>query len=170
MILFKSYYTTKYILISNYFSFYNSLYLFCKPVKFKYKVFLIAIGKMRVNEIMNKAIVVDHDMNLKEAAQIMSNRNIGSLIVLKNNKIAGIITERDILKNISSLGRRISGVMSKKVVTLDHGESLDNAALIMTENKVKRLPIVDGNRLVGIITATDIVANSDVLSEDFFLD
>ncbi len=125
---------------------------------------------MRVNEIMNKAIAIDHDVSVKEAAKIMSNKNIGSLIVLNKDKIIGIITDRDILKNISSLGKRISIVMSKNVITIDHNESLDNASLIMTENKIKRLPVVDKGKLVGVITATDIVANSDLLNEDFLFD
>lgn len=125
---------------------------------------------MKIKEIMNKAIAIDHEVSVREAAKIMSNRNIGSLIVLRKNKIAGIITERDILKNISSLGRKITSVMSKNVVTADQGDSVDNAALIMTERKVKRLPIISNGRLVGIITATDIVANSDLLNEDFFFD
>ena len=125
---------------------------------------------MKVKEVMNKVVVIDKDVNLKQASQIMSNKNIGSLVVLKNNKIVGIITERDILKNISSLGKKITSAMSKSVVTMDHNESLDNAALVMTEKKVKRIPVTDKGKLVGIITATDIIANSDVLNEDFFFD
>ncbi len=125
---------------------------------------------MKIKEVMNKAIAIEHNISVKEAAKIMSDKNIGSLIVLKNNKIAGIITDKDILKNISSLGRKISSVMSKNVVTIDHEESLDTAALIMTERKIKRLPVFDNGKLVGIVTATDIIANSDLLNEDFLLD
>jgi len=125
---------------------------------------------MRIKEIMNKAIVIEHDVSVKEAARIMSARNIGSLIVLNKNKIAGIITERDIMENVSCLGKKISCIMKKNVITIDHTESLENAALIMTERKVKRLPVVDNGKLVGIVTATDIVANSDLLNEDFLLD
>jgi len=125
---------------------------------------------MKIKDVMNKAIAVDHDVSVREAAKIMSDRNIGSLIVLKNNKIVGIITERDILKNVGDIGKRISAVMSRGVITIDHKASLDNAALIMNEKKIKRLPVVDDNKLVGIITATDIIANSDGLNEDFFFD
>jgi len=125
---------------------------------------------MKVSEIMNKVIAIDHEVSVKEAAKIMSNRNIGSLVVLKKNKIVGIMTERDILKNISSLGRKIASVMSKNVVTIEQGETMDNAALIMTEKKIKRLPVIDKGKLIGIITGTDIVANSDVLNEDFLFD
>ena len=125
---------------------------------------------MKISEIMNKAIAVDSDISLKEDAKIMSDRNIGSLIVLKNDKIAGIITEKDVIKNISSLGKKISSVMSKNVITANHDESLDNAALMMTEKRIKRLPVVDRGKLVGMITATDIIANSDILNEEFLFD
>lgn len=125
---------------------------------------------MKVNDIMNKAIAVEHEISLKEAAQIMSKRNIGSLIVLKKDKIAGIITERDIMKNICSIDKKISSVMSKNVITIDHDDSIDNTALLMTGHKIKRLPVLEKGKLIGIITATDIVANSDILNEDFLLD
>jgi len=125
---------------------------------------------MKIKDVMNKVIVIEHDVSVKEAAQIMSNKNIGSLVVLKNNKIVGIITEKDIMKNISFLGKKISVIMAKNVVTVDRNESIDNAALIMTERKIRRLPVVDGDKLVGIITSTDIIANSDILNEDFFFD
>ncbi len=125
---------------------------------------------MQVKEIMNKAVVIEHDVSVKEAAKIMSSRNIGSLIFLKNNKIKGIITEKDILRNISSLNKKISSIMSKNVITINQDESLDNAALLMTEKKIKRLPVMNNEKLVGIITATDIIANSDLLNEDFFFE
>jgi len=131
---------------------------------------LFLLNSMKVKEVMNKAVVIDHDMSLKEAAVIMSNRNIGSLIVLKNNKIAGIITEKDIMSNISSLSKSVSSAMNKNVVTIEKNESLDNAAFLMTEKKIKRLPVTDKESLVGIITATDIIANSDILNEAFFLE
>ena len=125
---------------------------------------------MKVEEVMNKAIAIEHDISVKEAAQIMSKKNIGSLIILKKDKIAGIITEKDIMKNISSLDKKISSVMSKNVITVEHNDSIDNAALIITGHKIKRLPVLEKGKLVGIITATDIVANSDILNEDFLLD
>lgn len=125
---------------------------------------------MKIKEVMNKAIVTEPDISAKQAAKIMSSRKIGSLIILKKNKVEGIVTERDILRNVSQLGRKVSNIMTSKVTMIESGESLENAALIMTENKIKRLPVVEKGKLVGIITATDIVANSDLLNEDFLLD
>lgn len=126
---------------------------------------------MKVSEIMNKAFVVESSMSLKNAAKIMSDKNIGSLIVLKKNEdIAGILTERDIMKNIGKQGNKISSVMSENVVTIEASDNVDNAAMIMAKNKIKRLPVVKNGKLVGIITSTDILANSNSINEDFFLD
>lgn len=125
---------------------------------------------MKVSEIMNKAIVIEEDINLRQAAKVMSDKNIGSLIVMKGEKIIGIITERDIMKNVNKLGEKISSVMSKEVITIEHNESLDNAAILMAEHKIKRLPVIKKNELVGIVTATDLLANSDSLAEDFLLE
>ena len=125
---------------------------------------------MRVDEVMNKAIAIDSDVSLKQAAKIMSDKNIGSLIVLKKDKIAGIVTEKDVIKNVSNLGRKISSIMAKSVLTVENNDSIDNAAAIMDSRKIKRLPVLEKGKLVGIITATDIIANSDVLNEEFLFD
>lgn len=126
---------------------------------------------MKVKDIMNKAIVVDFDISLKEAAKIMSDKNIGSLIVLKDNKIIGIITENDIVRNVSNLDRKISQIMSKRVLTINEDEDIDNAAELMGKNKIKRVPVIDKNgRLTGIVTTTDLIAHSEDLNEDFFFE
>ena len=125
---------------------------------------------MKVSEIMNKAFVVDDNVSLKQAVSIMSEKGIGSLIIMKKDKIIGIVTERDILKNVTKLGNKISQVMSKSVVTIDEKETMDNAALVMAKNKIKRLPVLRRGMLVGIITATDVLANSGSLNEEFLLD
>jgi CBS domain-containing protein len=125
---------------------------------------------MKVKEIMNKAFVVDDDISLKAAAKMMSDKNIGCLTVMKNDKIAGIITEKDVMKNVSRLGDRISGIMSRDVTTIGKNDTLEEAAEIMAQKKIKRLPVVNKGELVGIITATDILAHSDDLNEEFFFD
>src|SRR3989338_7223919 len=125
---------------------------------------------MKVSELMKKAIVVEEGISLKNAAKIMSEKAIGSLIVVKGEKIAGIITERDILKNVDQLSSKLSKVMSKNVITISPKKSIDEAALLMSESKIKRLPVVDNGEIVGIITATDIIVHSDALNEDFLIE
>jgi len=126
---------------------------------------------MKIKDIMNKAVIIDSDITIKNAAQLMSRLGIGSLILLNGKEIKGIITERDIIKNVSSLNKKISSVMTKKVITIDLNKSLDETTSVMTKHKIKRLVVTKQNKLAGIITATDIIANSDILNEDmmFFL-
>lgn len=126
---------------------------------------------MKIKEIMNKAVAVDHNITLKQAAKIMSNKNIGCLIAVKGTKILGILTERDIMKNISNSNERIASIMAKKVITIDKEDDIDEAALLMTKNKIRRLPVVDENKkLIGIVTSTDLLANSEDISEEFLFD
>lgn len=125
---------------------------------------------MKVSEVMNKALAIDDKTSAKEAAKIMSDKNVGSLIVMKREKIVGIVTERDILKNVSKLGARVSAIMSSNVITIDQNDSLESAAELMAEKKIKRLPVVSKGELAGIVTATDILANSNSLNENFFFD
>lgn len=124
---------------------------------------------MQVSEVMNKVMVIENNLKVKEAARIMSDKKIGSLVILEKDKIAGIITERDILRNVNELSKSVSKIMSKNVITVDEHESLDNAAILMAENKIKRLPVTHKGKLVGIVTATDLLANSDSLNENFLL-
>jgi CBS domain-containing protein len=126
---------------------------------------------MKIKEVMNKAFAIDYDASIKEAARIMGTRDIGSLVVVNGNKITGIITERDIIKNILRIDRKISEVMSKQIITINAEEELDNAAISMAKHKIKKLPVLDNSgKLIGILTSTDIIIHSDDLNEDFIFD
>lgn len=125
---------------------------------------------MKVKEVMKRAVVVENDINLKEAARVMAAKDIGSLVIMSKDKIIGILTDADIMRNIDKLDNKISKIMSKNVITVKENDSLDDAALLMSEKKIKRLPVLRREQLVGIITATDILANSEELNEQFFFD
>lgn len=126
---------------------------------------------MRVKEIMNDVEAVNSNFTLKEAAKIMASEDIGSLVVMEKGKIAGIITERDIIRNVSDIKKKISAVMTKQVVTIDSNENVNNAAEVMAEHKIKHLPVLGKKgEIAGIITQTDLIANCEDLNEDFFLD
>ncbi len=124
---------------------------------------------MKVGDFMKKVVVIDSDVSLKDAAKLMSKHRIGSLVQVKGDNILGILTERDIVKNIPKINHKMSKVMSKKVLSIDLNEPLDVAAELMAKNKIKRLLVTEKGKLSGIISATDIIANSDCLNEfDFF--
>lgn len=126
--------------------------------------------KMRVSDIMNKVVAVDENITVKEAAKIMTDRGIGSLVIMKGEKVKGIATDRDLLRNMGKSNQKVSAIMSRDVITIDESESIDNAAIMMSENNIKRLPALSNGKLVGIITATDIIKNSEALNLDFLLD
>lgn len=125
---------------------------------------------MKVLDIMHEVKVISPELTLKEAVEIMSKENIGSLVIISNGKLVGIITERDVLKNIKKLNSSVEKIMSKDVTTIEDTESIDRAAEIMADKKIKRLPVTREKKLVGIITATDILANSTEINENFLLD
>ena len=123
---------------------------------------------MKIKEIMNKVFTVDSDISIKKAAEILSKNNIGSLVFYKKNKLKGIITERDILKSISNQKKRISFIMSKKIIIAEIDKDFEEVIGLMAKHKVKRIIILDKGKLAGIVTATDIIAYSDLLHEDLF--
>ena len=125
---------------------------------------------MKVEDVMKKAFVIDEDMKLKDAAKIMSSKAVGSLIFLGNDKVKGIVTDSDLLKHFGKK-EKVSQIMSKDVITINPGESIDRALELMQENKIKRLPVIDNKEtLEGIITLTDIAAHCDELEEEFFFE
>jgi len=125
---------------------------------------------MLVREVMNKNVMtVKPDVTLRKAAEAMSNYHIGSLVVLENNKLVGILTERNVLVAVAD-GKdpeltTVEEVMTKKVITISPDKVIEDAVALMTEHRIKKLPVVDGEKLVGIITASDIIVVEPKLIE-----
>ena len=125
---------------------------------------------MQVKEIMKRVVTIDRKATIRQASSLMSKKGIGSLVVTEKDLIVGIITERDILKYIShsnNLHASVEEIMTEDVITIDAHATLDEAADSMFQHKIKKLPVVEKGKLVGIITATDVIANSDSIDEPF---
>lgn len=127
---------------------------------------------MLVKEVMSTDVkTVRSTDTVKSAAQMMSDDNIGSLVVVSGSgEVVGIITERDILTDTVVEGKdpdetKVEEVMSKELVTVDPEKTLEEAADIMTEKEIRRLPVVSEGRLIGIVTASDLVAHEKKLIE-----
>jgi len=127
------------------------------------------VHKMKVEDLMRAPYYVDKNIGLKEVAKIMSSKNIGSLIFMPSRKIEGILTERDLLKNYEK-NSKLKDVMSENVIVISPGSDINEAMRLMKENSIKKLPVVDNEKLVGIITLTDIAAHLDELEEEFFFE
>lgn len=115
---------------------------------------------MKITEIMTEAAVTDRpDDSLEAAARKMWEQQTGSLLVLDGEDLVGIVTERDILRAVGtemSLDTPLSAVMSKDLISVDPGTSLRDAARIMTEKWIRHLPVLDGGKLVGIVSQRDL--------------
>jgi CBS domain-containing protein len=125
---------------------------------------------MLVRDIMNRNVITaSEDINLKDAAKKMYNNKIGSLVIVRKNKLGGIITQTDVIRAISE-DREIettlvADIMNKNVITVEPSKTIEEAVNLMTEHKIKKLPVVDGGKLVGIITASDIIVIEPKLIE-----
>ena len=105
---------------------------------------------------------VSKDITMREAIKIMDDNNIGVLPVVKNNIPIGVITERDILrrvvaKNVDVDAKKVEDIMTKNPVTIEHDASILEATRLMSENNFRRLLVVQEGKLVGVVTAKDVI-------------
>jgi CBS domain-containing protein len=117
-----------------------------------------------VKDIMTKDVVtIDVNKSVFEAAELMTTKSIGCLVITRNDIPVGMVTERDFVRRIvakrSSFDVKISEIMSKYLITVGPDTSLKEASRLMATNKIHRLPVLKNNKLVGIVVASDFVRN-----------
>ena len=124
---------------------------------------------MQVKEAMNKKVVIAFpETKITEIARLMAKYGIGSVIIVnKIRSIVGIVTERDVMNVVAKMEDprklRASDIMSTGVITIDESRTIKEAAEIMIQNKIKKLPVVKKKEIRGIITATDVmIANAEL--------
>ncbi len=116
----------------------------------------------RVADFMvRNVITISKDETLKEAALKMRKHRVGSLVVVEGEKPIGIVTERDIVYKLVAEGKpfntKVEEIMSKDLKTITKDKTLKEAAKIMAAHGIRRLPVVEGEKLIGIITMDDIL-------------
>jgi len=117
---------------------------------------------LKVRDVMvREVITADENSTVKEAVDIMNEFQIGSLIVLQKGKAVGIVTERDFLRRVISRGKdamnvEVKEIMTTPLVVVEPSSDLEQAVRLMFKKKIKKLAVVDANKLVGIVTLTDI--------------
>jgi len=97
-----------------------------------------------------------------DAIQLMDEKNVGALPVVDNKTLVGVVSERDytrkiIVKGRSSKDTPVSDIMTKELLTVNPGDSVAECMRIMTEKRVRHLPVLEGTKLVGILSIGDLV-------------
>lgn len=106
---------------------------------------------------------VSPESTVFDAIKLMADKNIGALLVMAEaDRLAGVFTERDYSRKIALQGKssketRVSEVMVSKLITVTAGDTVEDCMRLMTENRVRHLPVVEGAKVVGIVSIGDLV-------------
>ncbi len=129
--------------------------------------------KMPVKEIMTRDVVtVDINSDVQQLAKKMLTFKVGSVIVTDNEQPVGIVTERDIVRKIVSRNLKpddisIKELMTTPLITIPSSDDVTNTMHKMVKLEIRRLPVVENGRLVGIVTDTDLIAISAEMGNIF---
>ena len=107
-----------------------------------------------------------------DAVKLMAEKNVGALLVMEGSKIVGMFTERDYARKVALMGRTsresaVREIMSAPVLYVQPSHTNEECMALMTDNRVRHLPVLDGEKLLGVISIGDLV--KDIISEQRFI-
>jgi CBS domain-containing protein len=114
---------------------------------------------------------VPPDTAVFDAIKLMADRNIGALLIMDDAKIVGIVTERDYarkiaLEGLSSRDTPVRDIMTARVIYVRPDQSIEECMVLMTDNRLRHLPVMDSGKVVGLISIGDVV--NELVSEQKF--
>ena len=127
------------------------------------------ILKSKANQTIHR---ITPEASVFDAVKLMADKDIGALLVMAGTRVAGIITERDYARKIALMSRssretRVHEIMTSEVLYVRPERTSDECMALMTENRVRHLPVMDGDKLLGLISIGDLV--KDIISEQQFV-
>ncbi|MHA2062645.1 MAG: CBS domain-containing protein [Candidatus Sifarchaeia archaeon] len=117
---------------------------------------------MSVRSLMIKDVIyISNDASIKEVADLMLNKSVGSVIILDNNEPIGIVTEGDLVRLVIAKGKdpsntNVKEVMAQPLITIGPNASIGEVEEIMTRHGIERLPVIEDGKLVGIIAEQEL--------------
>ena len=102
------------------------------------------------------------ETSVYEALQKLSNREVGALVVLEKGEICGLFSERDYARKVALQGRnsketQVQEIMTRRVITLEPQQTVEACMVLMTDKRIRHLPVLEDGRLIGIVSIGDIV-------------
>lgn len=121
---------------------------------------------MRIADVLrNKGaavVTINPDATVGELLAGLAEQNIGAMVVVGAEGVVGIVSERDVVRQLhtygaSVLSRPVAKIMSTTVATCTKSDTVDKISVLMTENRVRHVPVLDGKKLIGIVSIGDVV-------------
>ena len=133
----------------------------------------------KVSDAMTKSpITVEPNTSLRDCAKQMEKKHVGSLLIIENEMLKGLITEQDIVRKAIAKGKnpdetKVNDVMEKKVITISPNKDIYDALVVMRNKNIRHLPIMNKNQMLGLLTIKDILKIEpqlfDIIVEKFEL-
>ena len=120
------------------------------------------IMNILVRNMMRKQVfTIDSSLSVKDAAKMMSDSGVGCLVVTERNVPVGILTERDFATRVTAQEKSsttcLRDVMSSPLISISPESTATKLAELMKEKKIHKVPVLEGNQIIGIVTATDLI-------------
>jgi CBS domain-containing protein len=108
------------------------------------------------------------DATVYQALEVMADKKVGALLVMKAGEVVGILSERDCVRKVDILGRssktvKVEEIMTRNVLYVEAGQPLEDCMTLMTDKRIRHLPVFDEGRLVGMVSIGDVL--KEIISE-----
>lgn len=133
---------------------------------------MTTVRQILKSKVANEVWTVHGQQMVREALRLMAEKNIGAVVVMQDGRIEGIFSERDyarkvVLMNRSSDSTRVSEVTTRNIYTVNPKTLIKECMTLMTDNRIRHLPVIENEKLIGIISLGDLV--KEIISHQKFL-
>ena len=127
-----------------------------------------AVETVKISDILRHkgatVVTIEPSGAVSQLLAELASHGIGALVVADKSGVVGIVSERDVVRNLGERGasvleNAVSDIMTTTVVTASPGDDVDSVATIMTERRIRHMPVLDGAELVGIVSIGDVVSS-----------
>lgn len=117
---------------------------------------------MKIKDIMSKNLVIcDPDDNILFVSNLMNVWDVGFVLIMKNNKLYGVVTDRDLVCDMANQLSQIKSYATKNVITIDQNKDIVDALKLMKKHKIKRLVVTNKDKVTGVLSLSDLLMTNE---------